>query len=285
MARKKSAATSDDAPDDATQADSAAQLTGSGAADAEVPLSVTLPETTVDDAVAEHTAEMPEVQEHAIQAAQEQIAQEKEAAPSVETPNDTPSGVPIKGKTDDVGRLFNTDIHETGPDGGPIINARGFIKKKRGGAAQKAGGSYAKAPSDKPRPASAPAASATPEQYAATGAVAATALEAIACMIGGDEFQTEKGEKDAMAMAFGKYFESQQIKDVPPGVALMTVCGFYVLKRWNRPQFTEKRQRWGSWVKEKWLKWRAKRNFRNPVVLVRPGDPANPAHAMDADHG
>src|SRR6478609_1894556 len=84
---------------------------------------------------------MPDVQEHTVRAARE--ARAAAAQPEQGPANSTVS--PVKGKTDDQGRPFDSSLHEVGSDGKPAINARGFLKKKRGGAAQQA--ARGKAPS------------------------------------------------------------------------------------------------------------------------------------------
>lgn len=71
-------------------------------------------------------------------------------------------------------------------------------------------------------------------------------------MLLGEEWapDVKGGEHLAVAGAFRDYFKAQQIKDLPPGFALVAVLGIYTLKRANRPTIREKLQGVGAWLKQ-----------------------------------
>lgn len=212
--------------------------------------------------------EMPEVQEHAVAAARQRLAEEAgqgEASSNTANPprvNDSPAragGTPVKGETDDQGRGFDPALHEF-----PIrLNRGGFIAKKRGGA-KKAFESQSRAvdpASIKPQN-SAPLASISSDASAGEAPnPAAIEANAVMCtglflttakMVGGEEFEPEKDEPEMLKNAFVAYFHAKGVVDIPPGAALVITMGMFIGSRWNKPIFKEKRENWWSKAK-KWL--------------------------------
>lgn len=218
---------------------------------------------------------MPEVQEHTIQAAREARAAQS-------------SGEPIKGKTDAKGRTFDTVLHEIGPDGGPIINARGYIKERRGGAAQKASRGE-KPQASFSRPKNAPEGQPSPEamrrtaqaealeaRIQSTAQVSAMVIITSARIVGGEEFEPEDGEAQAMSQCFADYYRIRGIVDLPPEVMLAVGIGGYVAKRWNKPKFAETRKGWWLTIKG----W-----FRNKGEAREGRDSDGGADGADVAHG
>lgn len=58
-------------------------------------------------------------------------------------------------------------------------------------------------------------------------------------------------ERELVADSLAKYFESQQLKDIPPGMMLLLVCGVYALPRVNQPKTKEKIAAGWTWLKMK----------------------------------
>lgn len=197
--------------------------------------------------------EMPQVQAHAVDAARERLALEAgEEVPSSGTPATCNVNPPvygatakaIPGETDADGRAYDPAIHEF-----PIrYNKAGFIAKKRGGA-QKKPQTYnsVAAPVEKevPQPtqeAAAPAA-VSPAAIQANAEMCAGLFLTAAKMLGGEEFEAEKGEKEMLSGAFAGYIATKGIVDIPPGIALLAAMGMFVGARWNKPNFTASREK------------------------------------------
>lgn len=199
---------------------------------------------------------MPEVQPHAIEAARAAKAQSAEVESEAGSAQPSGSATPVKGSTDERGRRFDPELHKAGPDGKPLINSKGYITMKRGGAAQKAakGQSFAKVPEPGAVPQSQKKAAAAVELDAkidSTAEVSAYMVITAAQMIGGEEFKPESGEADAMKSAFANYYRVRGIVDMPPELILAVSLGGYVLPRWNKPIFKKKREGWWTWVKSR----------------------------------
>lgn len=205
--------------------------------------------------------ETPEVQPHAVEAARERRAAAAQTQPQESTAST--AARPVKGKSDNKGRAYDPAIHETGPDGKPLMNAEGYIKCKRGGAAQKvqraAAGKFTPPTKPDPTKPAAPNAEALEAQVQATGATAAVLVVSLAQMVGGEDFKPETGEAEGMAGAFANYFRSKGISDIPPGTALAITLAAYIGKRWNRPKFAEKRKGLIFNIKRWWNDFRFRR--------------------------
>lgn len=193
--------------------------------------------------------QMPEVQDGAVDAAREAQSTAAESSTQV-------GGAPEpSGQTDFKGRPFDKILHEVNPDGSPRLNRDGYICCRRGAPKVAKGETRPSrskiAPKEvKGNPSSSPAtvARTDPEpQIQATAQTTTVLVFAMGQMIGGEEFKPEAGEPESMQGAFANYYRAKGIQDIPPGVALSIVCASYVLKRWNKPQFKERRESW--WMK------------------------------------
>lgn len=215
-----------------------------------------LPETKIVtlDAVLGETPDMPEVQEHALAAARERKAQEEVGEREAEA-----AQAPVKGKTDERGRPFDPAIHETGPDGGPIIGKKtGYIRMRRGGASGAAKPSRSRvniASAADSVTASLDAgrnADVIKEKIASSAAVSAETIFILGQTIGGPEFAPEAAEREGLVAAWTHYYTVRGIVDIPPEVMIAVALGGYVMKRWNMPVFSEKRKGWmRAWKGEK----------------------------------
>lgn len=88
--------------------------------------------------------------------------------------------------------------------------------------------------------------------YQALGETAANLFFNIGTMALGEGWQPDnQGEALAVAGAFRDYFKSQQIKDIPPGLALTLVITSYSLSHAQKPTVKSRLQKVGAWFKEK----------------------------------
>lgn len=242
---------------------------------------------TVDDLL-ENDSDMPEVQEHAVAAARLTRA----AQDAVTAPDPTPGATPVKGSTDDLGRTFDPALHVAGADGKPTLNRQGFLAKRRGGASKSKTASKSKVDT-KHKAAGDGSVPPNPENIEAniqqTAQVASALFLTCAQMVGGEEFapivdnKTGENEPQVIRESFANYFRSAGIIDIPPGVALAIGLSFYVVKRWNQPKFTERRQNWFGGVRRWWSDFRLRRKMareeRNRVDdgAAKDGSPAEPS--------
>lgn len=68
----------------------------------------------------------------------------------------------------------------------------------------------------------------------------------------GPEWQPQNPqERELVVSSLAKYFESREVKDIPPGVMLALVIGIYSLPRLNKPSTAGKIRVGWAWVKEK----------------------------------
>jgi len=212
------------------------------------------PETVSLDAVLEAPPTMPEVQDHAVEAAREREA----ASGAVEAAN--APGMPVKGQTDERGRAFDPAIHEVGPDGNGIVGKRtGYLRMRKGGASS--GGRAAPVLKSKiapakvgaaPQPDAAAAAAAMQAKIDSTAAVTAELIFTAGQLVS-DEFAPESGERENMTNAWRQYYTVRGCVDLPPEMLIAVALVGYVGKRWNAPKFVEKRRGWVA-------AWRGKKN-------------------------
>jgi len=87
------------------------------------------------------------------------------------------------------------------------------------------------------------------EKHRQTGEVSAHLFVTVAQLVGGEEFAAESDEKAILAESFSRYYAVKNIEDIPPGAALTLTMLGYVAKRWNKPQFAEKRLTWWQQIK------------------------------------
>lgn len=212
---------------------------------------------------------MPEVQEHAINAARTRLAEEAGTEPPTE-PTVAESttlprnGDPVKGATDVNGRAYDPVYHI----GEGVLNREGYLKKRpgRGGsAAEKArtnGAARSRAeapdipaPGASPEPVAAQAFNADVEaEYAATAAFCSGMFFVCAQLACGDDFKPEGKEQQEVSTLFHAYFKARGIPAIPPEIALIGGLSFVVVSRWNRPGFQERR---ATWLKT-FRKWQGK---------------------------
>lgn len=208
---------------------------------------------------------MPDVQQHTVDAARvSSAASATPAEPALQTAS---HGAPVKGLTDDIGRPFNPSIHEVDASGKPRLNKAGFIAKRRGGGSKDKNPNLSKV-NTKAKDAPAAAVPENLEPLIKQNAQISTHLFlTLTKMVGGEEFapvvdsKTGENEPAAIEESFATYYRIKGIIDIPPGVALALGLSFFVVKRWNAPKFTVRREGWTSGLRRWWSDFRLRRTM------------------------
>lgn len=229
------------------------------------------PENFSLDADAENAAgeilnQMPEVQEHAIAAA------EKERAASEPPPSDVANA-----ETDDFGTKFDSALHT----GTKLKNGRWRERRKKENGEPK---------SVVAKPGSATPANpnAVDETSArAAGAAAAGSIFMLGMMLGGEEWApiTEPiNERANMERAFGDYFVAKGVTDFPPGMALTVALIGYAAPRFTMPKTRKRASSVREWVSIRVAKWKVKRELKlrniHATVSIKGGADFNARDAI-----
>ena len=180
--------------------------------------------------------EMPNVQENAI----DQLAGEKEQVKS--------------GLKDKLGRAFDAVMHLVDDDGEPKLTKSGKLRIKRGYGpdARKTkvssiGGIDAPITFAEGQP--------SPEaEILATGQSAASLTFVIGMAVFGSDGQPTKDEINQITYAYQTYFRAKNIRDLPPGVVLVTALMTYTLPRMLKPKTSKKISSVWSKVRQKFSK-------------------------------
>lgn len=186
-------------------------------------------------AVESITQEMPKVQAHVVDAAQDE--------PSTSKVN------PV----DDHGNAFDPSVHATGADGKGVLLKSGHWRKKRG-AAKSAGRNGVVMPGMAPGDIS-----------TKVGGQMADSVFMMGILIGGDEWapivdeKTGVNERLQMREAFIAYCHENNVQEFPPGVALAMAMAAYVMPRFAMPKTRTRFSRFKDWAAEKYLAWKRKR--------------------------
>ena len=154
----------------------------------------------------EHSAEMPEVQEHVI------ATELEDANEAIETHAHL---------RDSKGGAFNPDIHVTNASGEPVLTKTGKLRMKAG--RKSTVGESAPAPAVN---------EARNRQAAAHAATLMT--EQLGVALGGNQARfirrEDINEETSVFCAYDGYFEARGISDFPPNVALIIALGGYALR-------------------------------------------------------
>jgi len=127
---------------------------------------------------------------------------------------------------DPVGNSFDSEMHQTNPDGSPKISKKGKLLRKR--RASKVSVSNEKENLH--------------SQARQSGFVAANLFINTARLIGGEEWEpkinkeTGLDEKSLLENSFSDYFEMSGTVDIPPGLALAVVLLAYSVPRFTQPK-------------------------------------------------
>lgn len=204
--------------------------------------------------------EIPEPQQHAIDQA---------------TADSVDDGAPIDGamELDALGIPYNADIHAKGADGKGIKTTKGTWRKRRGVSGSPSQLNTGRSTANSETAAPAPTAQQTTEdQCRIAGAMMGTLMTRLSVGIGGNAFlprilaipgiKDGINEQDMLNAAWGDYFVSRGITDLPPSAALLGALSMYYLPRLQDQQVREKVGGFFGWFKEKitrvavWWKYR-----------------------------
>lgn len=94
----------------------------------------------------------------------------------------------------------------------------------------------------------------------AAGTGLATTFFLLARVVGGEEWEPEKGEREAVNDACINYAKSKNLSDIPPGVMLVTVLIAYAVPRFSKPITLTRTQRLYFWFQAKFGKKNATRS-------------------------
>lgn len=106
----------------------------------------------------------------------------------------------------------------------------------------------------------------------ATGRHAARLLTSMSVALGGDEWRPMYDEKlgiDEGAQlegAFADYFESKEMNDIPPGIALCVVVGAYTLPRLTMPKTQTRLGRFRDKMAAMYFNFKTRKNKRGSVT-------------------
>jgi hypothetical protein len=217
------------------------------------------PEFTLDSetekAAGDIISQMPDVQEHAI------------AAAEAERGTDTPPAASAEGgeNVDVNGVAFNPDIHT-----GSKLKSGAWRERKNKGTTATPKAKSVVAGKTSSAAGGIPAGPSQEEINArAAGAAAAGALVTVGMMIGGEEWQpiTEPvNEMEQLSNAFGNYFVAKGVNDFPPGVALSMAICMYALPRFTQPKTQTRVRSLKNWLVLRAAKWKVKRELKKRGV-------------------
>ncbi|KKN30037.1 hypothetical protein LCGC14_0838100 [marine sediment metagenome] len=201
----------------------------------------------VDNIADALTKEMPEPQVNVVAMEQENAANTADAQEKT------------AGLVDREGQPYDPARHETGGDGGPILNKDGTIRMKRGMGTPRSRLA-------EPRPQVSRAADGTPLSAPATtptdtGRQIAESIFALGQLIGGDEWApiiNEKygiDERAQMQSAWVVYCEAKGMSDLPPGIVVAITMIGYAVPRFAMPKTKSRWQRAKQWTVNLYFKW------------------------------
>ena len=188
---------------------------------------------------------------------------ENTAGHSGEVPNST--------ETDRDGTAFDPTIHATDAGGRPVKTKRGRWARKRG---RKPGGSGPAGKTDGFRsplmdqlniPGNEPM-----DDFKLVAEMATTTFMSLGTILLGPDFQPDHdSERTAVRDAFEEYAREKGYDDIPPGIALMVVCGGYIVTKSAKPTvqarllsfagfITSTTSRWGQKIGA-WFNFRSNR--------------------------
>lgn len=193
--------------------------------------------TDLNSVVDDVTGTMPEVQEHAVEAEQ----------------NESEKFTFTQAK-DRYGNAFDPERHRTNEAGEPLYNADGTLKVRRGRKRKADVAAGFQIPS-----------SVKPEA-AAVGKQISDCIFAVGQMIGGDEWAPVKNaqygvdEYAQMVQAWTNYADAKDLTDFPPGVAVTVVMLGYAGPRLFLPKTKTRLQKAKETVYGWYAKYRARKS-------------------------
>lgn len=124
-------------------------------------------------------------------------------------------GVVSDDSVDNYGRRFDPSLHVVDDEGKPKLTKKGRLYVQRGKSPSKI--KKDKAPSTQP------------DNYHACAQVVCGTIFGFGQLVAGDDGIPSKDQADFMIQSYERYFESQDIEDIPPGLAVFLSTTAYVL--------------------------------------------------------
>lgn len=204
---------------------------------------------------AEIMGDMPEPQQHAIDAAAAQSITE-------EAPN-------APGEIDDSGEAWNALIHATGKDGRGVRTVKGVWRRRKGtGSGPRTASKVYKPADNTASEAAAKAQEIAQASARATGAAIASSMFMIGRSFGGEAWKPTPDEVSINVDAWSAYCLAKGIQDFPPGIAVCIATLGYVGPRLFMP---ETKQRVGTikqWIAVRIAKRRVKRALKKRGIIA-----------------
>lgn len=171
--------------------------------------------------------------------------------------------------TDKFGHKFDPNLHDADDDGNPKITPSGRLKYKAGAKFKTKVESFINAPKQETKDPEKLKCQAAAEQFA-------DSFIAAGCMIVGDEWKDQTGERDQLVNANYRIFERYGVVEIHPIANISLVYGLYIFKRVIKPQ-SKSQMVWNhicgktkEFFKNTWS-WIKINVFRQRPVTMKPG--------------
>lgn len=206
---------------------------------------------TLDTIAEQLSADMPDVQEHAIE--QEKLNEDERLAQ-------------YSHLKDRDGNSFDPSIHRTNKHGEPTLSTKGALVKKSGRKAGRAGSAKSHVGGTAGTSAATDKDAQLRMQARASGTMAANLILQIGIVTGGDEWhprrdeETGLDEKLMLENSFADYFEATGKTDIPPAMALTVAIGAYALPRFTMPKTRSRLSKAKNALKKWWINRKLKKH-------------------------
>lgn len=187
----------------------------------------------------------------------------KPETPVSSIPQSSAQSVPVREE-------FNPAVHESNPDGTPRLTADGKYRRKRG----------RKSNSPKSANTATVSAQAVPQtpniDYRGTAVLLSSLVFNGSVAVFGPAWEPSQAEREQIENAATRYCESQDISDIPPGIALLLCMGMYAVPRLSDSQTKEKLRSIGESLGIVRPKPKVVQNESAPVADTKPvAEPQN----------
>ena len=166
---------------------------------------------------------------------------------------------------DNMGRAFSKEYHKIGDDGEPLLTTKGTLRVVRGPHKKKLPPVSTIGGVETPGPLGlADGQPGTDADIIATGQSAASLTFVIGMMIFKSDGQPTQAEINQVTMAYQTYFRAKNIRDLPPGIVLVTALASYAVPRFMKPQQIKKMSSFWGKVHAKFSKSRPGASEKQP---------------------
>lgn len=137
---------------------------------------------------------------------------------------------------------FDPERHEVDRETGkPRLTKDGRFRRKRGNAARKNQGETQGEVGDSDRSDG----GLNPQRFQQTAEMLGGLFFGATVSVFGEEWKPKPHERELLQDSLARYCESQQMGDIPPGIALVLCVGMYAVPRLNEPETKSKLRKWG----------------------------------------